>query len=161
MATLRPISAAALTSSFITCSDKVRMPRLLGLFSKPSSMAAVCEPRVPSAKILMPPTLSMLSTLEPWPFILRLCGVLLRSEEHTSELQSQSNLVCRLLLEKKKVIMHSHMLDIILTITENTHRIHSIVARTMKLIQVFLKRYHSITHLTSSIRSNSESTSSC
>src|SRR2546430_9061615 len=28
----------------------------------------------------------------------------LRSEEHTSELQSQSNLVCRLLLEKKKNI---------------------------------------------------------
>src|SRR2546430_6593492 len=27
---------------------------------------------------------------------------LFRSEEHTSELQSQSNLVCRLLLEKKK-----------------------------------------------------------
>src|SRR5688572_32348520 len=29
-------------------------------------------------------------------------GALGRSEEHTSELQSQSNLVCRLLLEKKK-----------------------------------------------------------
>src|SRR2546430_6928748 len=28
-----------------------------------------------------------------------------RSEEHTSELQSQSNLVCRLLLEKKKDIL--------------------------------------------------------
>src|SRR2546430_11275443 len=28
--------------------------------------------------------------------------VIVRSEEHTSELQSQSNLVCRLLLEKKK-----------------------------------------------------------
>src|SRR2546430_833424 len=28
-----------------------------------------------------------------------------RSEEHTSELQSQSNLVCRLLLEKKKKIV--------------------------------------------------------
>src|SRR2546430_13632253 len=28
-----------------------------------------------------------------------------RSEEHTSELQSQSNLVCRLLLEKKKCIV--------------------------------------------------------
>src|SRR2546430_8517808 len=28
-----------------------------------------------------------------------------RSEEHTSELQSQSNLVCRLLLEKKKTIV--------------------------------------------------------
>src|SRR2546430_6089080 len=29
-------------------------------------------------------------------------GAKRRSEEHTSELQSQSNLVCRLLLEKKK-----------------------------------------------------------
>src|SRR5688572_32280708 len=29
-------------------------------------------------------------------------NVVVRSEEHTSELQSQSNLVCRLLLEKKK-----------------------------------------------------------
>src|SRR3989475_7650295 len=29
-----------------------------------------------------------------------------RSEEHTSELQSQSNLVCRLLLEKKKINTH-------------------------------------------------------
>src|SRR5688572_31403682 len=28
--------------------------------------------------------------------------MMVRSEEHTSELQSQSNLVCRLLLEKKK-----------------------------------------------------------
>src|SRR2546427_8626641 len=31
-----------------------------------------------------------------------------RSEEHTSELQSQSNLVCRLLLEKKKNIADSY-----------------------------------------------------
>src|SRR2546430_13002229 len=31
----------------------------------------------------------------------------LRSEEHTSELQSQSNLVCRLLLEKKNKIIFS------------------------------------------------------
>src|SRR2546430_4386000 len=30
-----------------------------------------------------------------------------RSEEHTSELQSQSNLVCRLLLEKKKNTVYS------------------------------------------------------
>src|SRR2546430_9926717 len=30
-----------------------------------------------------------------------------RSEEHTSELQSQSNLVCRLLLEKKKRTDHT------------------------------------------------------
>src|SRR2546430_8862301 len=31
-----------------------------------------------------------------------ICSPGFRSEEHTSELQSQSNLVCRLLLEKKK-----------------------------------------------------------
>src|SRR2546430_5459842 len=31
-----------------------------------------------------------------------------RSEEHTSELQSQSNLVCRLLLEKKKIHHKEH-----------------------------------------------------
>src|SRR2546427_8550037 len=36
---------------------------------------------------------------EPRP---RRAGTRWRSEEHTSELQSQSNLVCRLLLEKKK-----------------------------------------------------------
>src|SRR2546427_7376090 len=36
-----------------------------------------------------------------------------RSEEHTSELQSQSNLVCRLLLEKKKTasIVHNANAD--------------------------------------------------
>src|SRR2546430_6644568 len=34
-----------------------------------------------------------------------------RSEEHTSELQSQSNLVCRLLLEKKKKKKMTHIRD--------------------------------------------------
>src|SRR2546430_6276942 len=43
----------------------------------------------------------------------------LRSEEHTSELQSQSNLVCRLLLEKKK--------DVILS-TTNIYGKHAQVA---------------------------------
>src|SRR2546430_3289610 len=36
----------------------------------------------------------------------------LRSEEHTSELQSQSNLVCRLLLEKNNNITDIQHLDI-------------------------------------------------
>src|SRR2546430_725150 len=38
---------------------------------------------------------------QPRPALRSACGTS-RSEEHTSELQSQSNLVCRLLLEKKK-----------------------------------------------------------
>src|SRR5260370_4946470 len=33
-------------------------------------------------------------------------GEIGRSEEHTSELQSHLNLVCRLLLEKKKIVKH-------------------------------------------------------
>src|SRR2546426_10759923 len=39
-----------------------------------------------------------------------------RSEEHTSELQSPCNLVCRLLLEKKKIITH----NVIATIKSTT-----------------------------------------
>src|SRR2546430_8729190 len=52
----------------------------------------------------------------PWPGSGRGPG---RSEEHTSELQSQSNLVCRLLLEKKKLIydtpstLHPSDLDVL------------------------------------------------
>src|SRR2546430_8759029 len=45
----------------------------------------------------------------------------LRSEEHTSELQSQSNLVCRLLLEKKKKI------TTVYTSTNNTSTIDQLV----------------------------------
>src|SRR5690606_24411793 len=45
------------------------------------------------------------STLDSWSRRRRVIGKaehMLRSEEHTSELQSRENLVCRLLLEKKK-----------------------------------------------------------
>src|SRR2546430_6958744 len=45
-----------------------------------------------------------------------------RSEEHTSELQSQSNLVCRLLLEKKKKhIYHLHLLNVFDHCTQSSH----------------------------------------
>src|SRR2546430_6039655 len=44
-----------------------------------------------------------LTPVPPIVVVRRATAILLgRSEEHTSELQSQSNLVCRLLLEKKK-----------------------------------------------------------
>src|SRR2546430_8946957 len=49
--------------------------------------------------------LGLLSSPGDWGLtvlIVVLATVGKRSEEHTSELQSQSNLVCRLLLEKKK-----------------------------------------------------------
>src|SRR2546430_10807001 len=51
-----------------------------------------------------------------------------RSEEHTSELQSQSNLVCRLLLEKKKRTL-SHLM------TRSAHRLlHEVLASSHSLL---------------------------
>src|SRR2546427_2275780 len=72
--------------------------------------------RRPPRSTLFPYTTLFRSTVNPRKGIFHCfgCGVggdafgflmrqdRLRSEEHTSELQSQSNLVCRLLLEKKK-----------------------------------------------------------
>src|SRR2546430_8181510 len=46
-----------------------------------------------------------------------------RSEEHTSELQSQSNLVCRLLLEKKKKNTNRKLMSH--TYNSNPHVDHS------------------------------------
>src|SRR2546426_8385917 len=43
--------------------------------------------------------------------LIAVAGLVLRSEEHTSELQSPCNLVCRLLLEKKKKKRHAKLSD--------------------------------------------------
>src|SRR2546430_6505032 len=55
----------------------------------------------------------------------------LRSEEHTSELQSQSNLVCRLLLEKKKKKRRAvkFTISIVLTDVHSSHQTHALVVR--------------------------------
>src|SRR5256886_7448451 len=53
------------------------------------------------------PTVRML-TLKGWDAVNGRGIYQLRSEEHTSELQSQSNLVCRLLLEQKNTSCCSH-----------------------------------------------------
>src|SRR2546430_11485316 len=52
-------------------------------------------------------TYAIFGALVAFPTYYALAGLALRSEEHTSELQSQSNLVCRLLLEKKKTTTRS------------------------------------------------------
>src|SRR5690606_42141554 len=46
---------------------------------------------------------SVIITVVPVASQVFFCTLIGRSEEHTSELQSRENLVCRLLLEKKKV----------------------------------------------------------
>src|SRR2546430_4558439 len=65
---------------------------------------------------------------------------LTRSEEHTSELQSQSNLVCRLLLEKKNKTNMNHLLigyrrftklDLSATTFKSCSKITSLIAHTV------------------------------
>src|SRR2546430_7595092 len=51
-------------------------------------------------------------------------GRCIRSEEHTSELQSQSNLVCRLLLEKKKTKINLNISKTILISFISFHTEH-------------------------------------
>src|SRR2546430_4073298 len=58
------------------------------------------RPLLPPAPLL--PMANRPATSLPTPVVRVAEG---RSEEHTSELQSQSNLVCRLLLEKKKELL--------------------------------------------------------
>src|SRR2546427_1520204 len=76
-----------------TCATSVKAelyPYFAGFFSISSALAPSFSSR--SAIIFF----KIATTGSPRP------TAFLRSEEHTSELQSQSNLVCRLLLEKKK-----------------------------------------------------------
>src|SRR5205085_10765309 len=66
--------------------------------------------RSPGARSAIPGHQNKVSTLycDRFFHILITIPTILRSEEHTSELQSQSNLVCRLLLEKKKKQSYIH-----------------------------------------------------
>src|SRR5256885_8979813 len=71
-----------------------------GRWRQPRERRAVA--RAPLATIRAMPAQPISGTLSP--NIARLSRAAKRSEEHTSELQSPCNLVCRLLLEKKKYI---------------------------------------------------------
>src|SRR2546430_9184788 len=58
-------------------------------------------------------------------------GLWARSEEHTSELQSQSNLVCRLLLAKKKALHQQHGSDLARRRSEPEHGLETYRRRTL------------------------------
>src|SRR2546429_6959182 len=62
-----------------------------------------------AARVRLPFATQTISPLPEFALNLRSPGACpLRSEEHTSELQSRLHLVCRLLLEKKKQTPYSH-----------------------------------------------------
>src|SRR5256885_5555935 len=68
---------------------------------KTATMIAAALVTTP-ALLAMPPVIAFGADAPP-------CRSSLRSEEHTSELQSPCNLVCRLLLEKKKNTRPQHL----------------------------------------------------
>src|SRR2546430_12679152 len=74
------------------------------------SMCALSYLTTPSSPVSTGP--SPLTAMMEWASTPGSIGmiesVFTRSEEHTSELQSQSNLVCRLLLEKKQHNLDTH-----------------------------------------------------
>src|SRR5205085_9895974 len=86
----------ALPISSLNVQDMLDVPKkgseFLGVLAEIMSKEALRPPQHPERVVLDRFANSILSGADP------------RSEEHTSELQSQSNLVCRLLLEKKKHI---------------------------------------------------------
>src|SRR5207248_4091280 len=67
-----------------------------------ASASSRCSPREPNARVSVPSS-SMARSSRCGPTSVR------RSEEHTSELQSPYDLVCRLLLEKKKLSLFAHL----------------------------------------------------
>src|SRR5690606_39317018 len=71
---------------------RLRVPLDRRLFHEPGPVLVVCADAMGREAEYQRPQLELLA----------LPGQNARSEEHTSELQSRENLVCRLLLEKKK-----------------------------------------------------------
>src|SRR5882672_12556344 len=86
-----PVRANATATSFAFCS----WPKF------PAAVAgAFCVRNTPSTKPARSTTATTISTSREFTAAVTIFCT--RSEEHTSELQSHSDLVCRLLLEKKK-----------------------------------------------------------
>src|SRR3989440_9626254 len=83
-------------SSDVCSSDLAPRPEIAPeSIAVPSAAATAAQPMVPSTRQQSAASSNRMDC-SPYP---RLTS---RSEEHTSELQSRSDLVCRLLLEKKK-----------------------------------------------------------
>src|SRR5690606_42136495 len=98
-------STAASTPAFSTLSLHDALPILLALPIVPQATSFPWSENFSPAR-----PLTFLYILEAWarprslgicPAVQDISALLFRSEEHTSELQSRENLVCRLLLEKK------------------------------------------------------------
>src|SRR5260221_7773268 len=101
-----PIASCARSSARSKSSNA--LPEALALFVAAAGFPALLGGGAPAARTAATAVLAafvLLVDRRPGPalgFLLGNAALLIRSEEHMSELQSHSDLVCRLLLEKKK-----------------------------------------------------------
>src|SRR5690606_41103104 len=103
--TLCPAYTAPTRTDFYTLSLHDALPISLPLTAAPPETAAGERPRLPATPV--PRRYSGTSTAPRKDHQVSTSFERVRSEEHTSELQSRENLVCRLLLEKKKHDEHA------------------------------------------------------
>src|SRR3712207_7326768 len=87
----------------------IRRPPRSTLFPYTTLFRSIEPPKMFPASVMKIPSSRMRTRIDPTSKLVRVAKsrsllwfVVLRSEEHTSELQSRQYLVCRLLLEKKK-----------------------------------------------------------
>src|SRR5256886_4170316 len=97
--TVRHVVYVALFFFFFQAEDGIRDLTVTGVQTCALPISSV------TVQTTAPLTGLMFSNVRPWRTN---SPPTRRSEEHTSELQSQSNLVCRLLLEKKKACESHH-----------------------------------------------------
>src|SRR2546430_6669173 len=83
----RSLFIPAIAASYLDIAEPEHISRVMGIKGSVAALAGVVGPL-------------LVAIISPWT------SPASRSEEHTSELQSQSNLVCRLLLEKKNNILY-------------------------------------------------------
>src|SRR5947208_9374645 len=97
MMTSSPCCTNTLTTLKMECLPPTLTTHSLG--SNDERNSRLCHAQIASRNGMMPPAgvyFDLFSSMA------RMAALLMRSEEHTSELQSPDHLVCRLLLEKKK-----------------------------------------------------------
>src|SRR5256885_13012883 len=105
------ITAEATHHRQIACSTNSSMPVRYNVKANPTveSAAKRRATRRSAANLGCRPTRPMANSAAYPPTPYSATGRPNRSEEHTSELQSPCNLVCRLLLEKKKRVSPRHV----------------------------------------------------
>src|SRR5690606_41892050 len=101
---IHSIAKATVTPGLYTLSLHDALPISVGSFGGLRRSIGFCAKPGPQTMRCLPTVSRRCSwkSTEPYSSLITTSGRSERSEEHTSELQSRENLVCRLLLEKKK-----------------------------------------------------------